>query len=37
MPELFAQNKQIIQAGERMALNAPVQGSSADIIKIEMK
>ncbi|MDR3243249.1 MAG: DNA polymerase I, partial [Elusimicrobiota bacterium] len=36
MQELLSRNKQIAQAGERMALNTPVQGTSADIIKIAM-
>jgi DNA polymerase-1 len=36
IPELHSSNAQIKNAGERMALNTPVQGSSADIIKIAM-
>ncbi|GHT74129.1 DNA polymerase I [Endomicrobiia bacterium] len=34
--ELKSKNVQVRNAGERMALNMPVQGSSADIIKIAM-
>ncbi|MDR3256339.1 MAG: DNA polymerase I [Endomicrobium sp.] len=34
--ELYSTSVQIRNAGERMALNTPVQGSSADIIKIAM-
>jgi DNA polymerase-1 len=36
MPELNSNNVQIRNAGERIALNTPVQGGSADIIKIAM-
>jgi DNA polymerase-1 len=36
IPELRSKNAQVRKAGERMALNTPVQGSSADIIKIAM-
>jgi DNA polymerase-1 len=36
IPELCSKNIQIRNAGERIALNMPVQGSSADIIKIAM-
>jgi DNA polymerase-1 len=36
MPELTSRNARIKRAGERIALNMPVQGSSADIIKIAM-
>ncbi|MDR0820189.1 MAG: DNA polymerase I [Endomicrobium sp.] len=36
IPELRSTNAQVRKAGERMALNTPVQGSSADIIKIAM-
>lgn len=36
LPELASDNFRIRQMGERMALNAPVQGSAADIIKLAM-
>jgi len=36
LPELSSDNYRIRQMGERMALNAPVQGSAADIIKKAM-
>ncbi len=36
LPELSSDNFRIRQMGERMALNAPVQGSAADIIKKAM-
>ena len=36
LPELASDNVRIRQMGERMALNAPVQGSAADVIKMAM-
>lgn len=36
LPELASDNFRIRQMGERMALNAPVQGSAADIFKVAM-
>jgi len=36
LPELTSRNRMIVQSGERMALNTPIQGSAADIMKIAM-
>ncbi len=36
IPELTSTNKNIRQLGERLAINSPVQGSAADIIKLSM-
>lgn len=36
IPELYSKNFAVMQAGERMAVNTPVQGSAADICKAVM-
>jgi len=36
IPEINSSNFQIRSSGERMAVNMPIQGTSADIIKISM-
>ncbi len=36
IPELGARNKQLRNAGERMARNTPIQGTAADLLKLAM-
>ncbi len=36
LPELASDNGRVRQMGERMAMNAPVQGSAADVFKLAM-
>lgn len=36
IPEISASNKIVQSLGERLAMNAPIQGSAADIIKLSM-
>ena len=36
IPELFNKNKNIQASGERIALNTPIQGTCADLIKLAM-
>ena len=36
IPEIKSRNRMLVQSGERMALNTPIQGTAADIMKLAM-
>lgn len=36
IPEIMSQNRNLAQSGERMAINMPIQGLEADIVKLAM-
>ena len=36
LPDLKSQNRQVRESAERIAINSPVQGSAADLIKLAM-
>ncbi|NTW13466.1 MAG: DNA polymerase I [Candidatus Moranbacteria bacterium] len=36
VPEISSQNRNLAQSGERMAINMPIQGLEADIVKLAM-
>lgn len=36
IPEIHSRNRMLVQAGERIALNMPIQGAAADIMKLAM-
>ncbi|UCD11233.1 MAG: DNA polymerase I [Nitrospinaceae bacterium] len=36
LPDLASKNKQVREAAERVAINSPIQGSAADLIKVAM-
>lgn len=36
LPELASSNRQLREFGERMAINTPIQGSAADLLKVAM-
>ena len=36
LPDLNSKNRQVREAAERIAINSPIQGSAADLIKVAM-
>ncbi|MCS7199248.1 MAG: DNA polymerase I [Caldimicrobium sp.] len=36
IPEIFSPNRSLRELGQRMAINTPIQGSAADLIKVAM-
>ena len=36
LPDLNSKNRQVREGAERVAINSPIQGSAADLIKVAM-